>query len=109
MIWQNRFNNLGNGISPSFEQDVADGDITVTDLTAGTEVAADSLAVSSETAATALTTPSEPASAASTDNFPNFRGTGGTGIASKRNIPVSWDGKAGYQYSVENCHSVTRS
>lgn len=92
---ENRLNNLGNGISPSFEQDVADGDITVTDLTAGTEVAADSLAGSFETAATALTTPSETASAASTDNFPNFRGTGGTGITSKRNIPVSWDGKAG--------------
>ena len=29
------------------------------------------------------------------DNYPNFRGNGGTGLASKKNIPVSWDGVTG--------------
>jgi outer membrane protein assembly factor BamB len=29
------------------------------------------------------------------DNFPNFRGNGGTGNVSKKDIPVSWDGAAG--------------
>jgi outer membrane protein assembly factor BamB len=91
----NRFNDLGHGINPSFEQDVADGDITVTDLAASTEGAVDSLAGSVETTDAAVTTPSESTSAVSADNFPNFRGTGGIGISSKRNIPVNWDGKAG--------------
>jgi outer membrane protein assembly factor BamB len=31
----------------------------------------------------------------SKDNYPNFRGQGGYGIASKKNVPVSWDGKSG--------------
>jgi len=33
--------------------------------------------------------------AMSTDNFPNFRGVGGTGVVLKKDIPVSWDGKTG--------------
>jgi len=28
-------------------------------------------------------------------NFPSFRGPGGIGIASQKNIPISWDGKTG--------------
>jgi outer membrane protein assembly factor BamB len=34
-------------------------------------------------------------SSSSSDNYPNFRGYGGTGVAMKKNIPVSWDGAAG--------------
>ncbi|MFN8206046.1 MAG: PQQ-binding-like beta-propeller repeat protein [Bacteroidales bacterium] len=30
-----------------------------------------------------------------TDNFPEFRGPGGSGIARQKNIPTSWDGKTG--------------
>jgi outer membrane protein assembly factor BamB len=29
------------------------------------------------------------------DNFPEFRGPGGLGIANQKNIPTSWDGKTG--------------
>jgi outer membrane protein assembly factor BamB len=32
---------------------------------------------------------------ASGDNYPNFRGEGGRGIVSKKDIPVSWDGASG--------------
>jgi len=31
----------------------------------------------------------------SNDNYPTFRGAGGNGITSKKNIPVNWDGKSG--------------
>ncbi|MFN8241502.1 MAG: PQQ-binding-like beta-propeller repeat protein [Bacteroidales bacterium] len=31
----------------------------------------------------------------SDDNYPNFRGEGGTGFSGKKNIPVSWDGPSG--------------
>ena len=39
--------------------------------------------------------PSKKEVTVSTDNFPNFRGVGGTGVVMKNNIPVSWDGKTG--------------
>lgn len=45
--------------------------------------------------ATADTMSKVAAVAVSSDNFPNFRGKGGTGVISKKNIPVSWDGAAG--------------
>ena len=31
----------------------------------------------------------------SSDNYPNFRGEGGRGVVSKKDIPVSWDGATG--------------
>lgn len=36
-----------------------------------------------------------PASVSTGDNFPNFRGPGGIGIAIQKNIPENWDGKSG--------------
>jgi outer membrane protein assembly factor BamB len=33
--------------------------------------------------------------ATANDNYPNFRGNGGTGNATKKNIPTSWNGAAG--------------
>jgi outer membrane protein assembly factor BamB len=94
-----RLSSLSRGEEPSFEQGVASGNISVTDLndstaeltetgSATTEEIPVSASESTETTATA-------AAPASADNFPNFRGIGGTGIASKRNIPVSWDGSKG--------------
>ncbi len=90
-----KFNSLSGGNGGSFEQDIEAGDITVTDLAAGTPDTANGPAGAAETADTAVAAPAGSTPAVSTDNFPNFRGTGGVGIASKRNIPVSWDGKAG--------------
>jgi outer membrane protein assembly factor BamB len=90
-----RFNNLSQGVGGSFEQDIAAGGITVTDLVSGTEDAVDSIAESFVTDDASAVAPAESTSAVSTDNFPNFRGSGGIGITSKRNIPVSWDGKTG--------------
>ena len=31
----------------------------------------------------------------STDNYPNFRGNGGTGLVTKKDVPVNWDGPSG--------------
>jgi outer membrane protein assembly factor BamB len=36
-----------------------------------------------------------PARKPKSDNFPNFRGAGGLGIVSQKNIPTSWDGVKG--------------
>ncbi len=36
-----------------------------------------------------------PAAGEISSNFPSFRGPGGNGVASQRNIPVNWDGKSG--------------
>lgn len=36
-----------------------------------------------------------PATVTGTDNYPNFRGSGGAGIANKKDIPVNWDGETG--------------
>jgi outer membrane protein assembly factor BamB len=78
-----KFNNLGNGINAATED-------------AGTlvqeEPVADTIAIVSDSAGTTDTTASQ-AVVASTDNFPNFRGN--AGIASKKNIPVRWDGVKG--------------
>jgi outer membrane protein assembly factor BamB len=90
-----RLNNPGGDTGGSYVQDIAGGNITVTDLADGTPAMADSLANPAEKADAAAVTPEEPVPAVSTDNFPNFRGTGGYGTTPKRNIPVNWDGKAG--------------
>ena len=37
----------------------------------------------------------KPAEVTATDNYPNFRGAGGAGIALKKNVPVQWDGSSG--------------
>lgn len=50
---------------------------------------------SSSPAVKADTTAIAPAATVSTDNFPNFRGPGGHGVAGKKNIPTSWDGAKG--------------
>jgi outer membrane protein assembly factor BamB len=79
----------------SLEQDLASGNISVTDLTT---VTVDSLVTESEPSASdtaAETASTVPTATIRNDNFPNFRGIGGTGIASKSNIPVSWDGPSG--------------
>jgi outer membrane protein assembly factor BamB len=45
---------------------------------------------------TTVSTPStEQPAIVSADNFPNFRGLGGTGIVNKLDIPESWDGPSG--------------
>jgi outer membrane protein assembly factor BamB len=53
---------------------------------------ADTMGIISDSAGTKDTT-TTPVVLASTDNFPNFRGNAGN--ASKRNVPVSWDGITG--------------
>ena len=80
-----RFNNLSRGASTS------SADTTLVNLAIN---AADSLGNIADTTGIADTTTTLPA-IVSTDNFTNFRGSGGTGNASKRNIPVSWDGNSG--------------
>jgi outer membrane protein assembly factor BamB len=43
----------------------------------------------------AVAPPVAPLPSSKSDNFPNFRGPGGLGIITQRNIPVSWDGATG--------------
>lgn len=90
-----RLNSQSRGTVASLEQDIASGNITVTDLSANTP---DTMVKASETAASdssAEAVAPASSSAAGIDNFPNFRGIGGTGVSSKRNIPVRWDGLTG--------------
>jgi len=42
-----------------------------------------------------VTTSSEPATTSGEDSFTNFRGPGGNGIATQKNIPVNWNGETG--------------
>jgi outer membrane protein assembly factor BamB len=90
------------GESASLKQDIESGNITVTDLagstadnvtgTPGTVQETDA----SEPAETGTAPDSSSPGTSSTvnsDNYPNFRGAVGT--ASKRNIPVNWDGVTG--------------
>jgi len=87
-----RFGSLSRGEESSFAQDVTAGDIEVTDLSANNAVITEE---ESQTASENTLADPGVATPEGNDNFPNFRGIGGTGIASKRNIPVSWDGASG--------------
>lgn len=111
---QNMFDSLSQGKEFSLESDVNSGDIVVTDLSAGNslnEVSTAENIESTETVETDLnagtetnttnanetSTASLPAavSANNSNSFPNFRGPGGLGISSKKNIPTNWDGTSG--------------
>lgn len=60
-------------------------------------VISDTSSLNQTTADTALSSVDQtaPVIADSKDNFPTFRGPGGNGIATQKNIPVSWNGASG--------------
>ena len=93
-----RFNELG-GDAVTNDPSVANSQGEETTFVPSEDINNSVAEISSEVAVTETetekTTASDLAASPSTDNFPNFRGIGGTGIASKSNIPVSWDGTAG--------------
>lgn len=92
-----KLNNLSQGESASLEQDMASGEVDVTDLSGGMSDTAAGVSdlSAADTSAITVAAPSEVSAPVNNDNFPFFRGSGGSGMANKTNIPVSWDGASG--------------
>jgi len=83
-----------NDLTSMFTMETSDSEIA--EIISGepfiNEIATDTSVALSDTGQPAATG-AVAASVASTDNFPHFRGT--AGVASKRNIPVEWNGSTG--------------
>jgi outer membrane protein assembly factor BamB len=92
-----KLRSMNQGEGTSLEQDLASGEVSVTDLSGGS---ADTAAAgvspgTADTTASSATPAAETVRTASNDNFPNFRGINGSGMTGKSNIPMSWDGASG--------------
>lgn len=85
-----KFNDIANGVTSAQEVQAQAVNEPSAPAVQETQQAEQNLAPA-ETTAETISAPV----ASGNDNFPNFRGTGGTGIISKNNVPESWDGPSG--------------
>jgi outer membrane protein assembly factor BamB len=77
----------------TLQQDLASGDISVTNLDSGSTDPVSGIAAPAQADSIVVPVEGTSTTPASNDNFPNFRGN--AGYISKRNIPVNWDGPSG--------------
>lgn len=86
-----KFSDISNGVTSAQEIKAKSGNTETTIV--ATQEALPSESNPGQSVADTMTQAAAPASG--DDNFPNFRGNGGTGIVTKKNIPESWDGPSG--------------
>jgi outer membrane protein assembly factor BamB len=80
-------------VETSLQQDLASGDVSVTNLDAASTDTASAAAAPIQSDSSAVPVTARVISAVSNDNFPVFRGV--AGYTSKKNIPSAWDGPGG--------------
>jgi outer membrane protein assembly factor BamB len=80
-------------VETSLQQDLASGDVSVTNLDAASPDTASAVGAPLQSDSSAVPVTARVNSAVSNDNFPVFRGV--AGYTSKKNIPSAWDGPGG--------------